>query len=89
MDAAKEALFARIRDGDLKTPVLIHWGSDDRSAPLEPDGLAVFNLLNEDAADVTLHAVNGAGHFAFREKAAAFNSLVTAFFLGCLDRGPA
>lgn len=88
VDAAKKALFARIRDGGLKTPVLIHWGSDDRSAPLEPDGLAVFNLLNQGAAEVTLHAVNGAGHFAFREKAAAFNSLVTTFFLGCLDRGP-
>ena len=89
VDAAKEALFARIRDGGLKSPVLIHWGSDDRSAPLEPDGLAVFNLLKGGAADVTLHAVNGAGHFAFREKAAAFNSLVTAFFLGCSDRGSA
>ena len=85
VDAAKEELFARIREGGLKTPVLIHWGSDDRSAPLEPDGLAVFNLLREGAADVTLHAVNGAGHFAFREKAALFNSLVTAFFLDCLD----
>ena len=89
VDAAKEKLFARIRDGGLKTPVLIHWGSDDRSAPLEPDGLAVFNLLKESAAEVTLHAVNGAGHFAFREKAAAFNSLVTAFFLGCFDGGAA
>lgn len=89
VDAAKEALFARIREGGLRTPVLIHWGSDDRSAPLDPDGLAVFSLLNEDAADVTLHAVNGAGHFAFREKAAAFNSLVTAFFLGCSERGSA
>lgn len=89
VDAAKEALFARIRDGGLKAPVLIHWGSDDRSAPLDPDGLAVFNLLKDGGADVTLHAVNGAGHFAFREKAAAFNSLVTAFFLGCSDRGSA
>ena len=87
VDAAKETLFARIRDGGLKTPVLIHWGSEDRSAPLDPDGLAVFNLLKKGAADVTLHAVNGAGHFAFREKAAAFNSLVTTFFLGCLDGG--
>ena len=87
VDAAKERLFARIRDGGLETPVLIHWGADDRSAPLDPEGLAVFNLLKEGTADVSLHAVNGAGHFAFREKAAAFNSLVTTFFLGCFDRG--
>lgn len=87
VDAAKDALFARIRDGGLKTPVLIHWGSDDRSAPLDPDGLAVFNLLKEGAADVAICAVNGAGHFAFREKAAAFNALVTAFFQGCSERG--
>ena len=89
VDAAKEALFARIRAGGLTTPVLVHWGSDDRSAPLAPDGLAVYDLLDQGAAEVSLHAVNGAGHFAFREKAASFNALVTAFFLGFSDGGSA
>ena len=89
VDAAKEALFARIRAGGLTTPVLIHWGSDDRSAPLAPDGLAVYDLLDHGAAQVSLHAVNGAGHFAFREKATAFNALATAFFRGCSDGGSA
>ncbi len=82
VDAAKEALFARIRAGGLTAPVLIHWGSDDRSAPLAPDGLAVYDLLDHGAAEVSLHAVNGAGHFAFREKAASFNALAAAFFRG-------
>ena len=85
VDAAKEALFARIRAGGLTTPVMIHWGSDDRSAPLVPDGLAVYELLDHGAAEVSLCAVNRAGHFAFREKAASFNALVTAFFRGCSD----
>ena len=89
VDVAKEALFARIRAGGLTTPVLIHWGSDDRSAPLAPDGLAVYDLLDHGAAEVSLHAVNGSGHFAFREKAAAFNALATAFFRGCSDGGSA
>ena len=85
VDAAKEALFARIRAGGLTAPVLIHWGSDDRSAPLAPDGLAVYELLDRGTAEVSLHAVSGAGHFAFREKAASFNALVTAFFRGCSE----
>ncbi len=85
VDVAKEALFARIGAGRLTVPVLIHWGSDDRSAPLAPDGLAVYDLLDRGGAEVSLHAVSGAGHFAFREKAASFNALATAFFLGCPD----
>ena len=85
VDAAKEALFARIGDGGLKTPVLIHWGSEDRSAPLDPDGLAVFNLLKDNTPEIALHAQNRAGHFGFREKAAAFNSVVTDFFRACSD----
>jgi 2-hydroxy-6-oxonona-2,4-dienedioate hydrolase len=80
VDAAKEREIARIRGGALAVPTLIHWGKNDRSAPLDPDGLAVFDLLSENYAEVSLHVVNKAGHFGFKEKADEFNELVRGFF---------
>ena len=75
VDAAKEREIARIRGGALGVPTLVHWGKND-----EPDGLAVFDLLSENYAEVSLHVVNKAGHFGFKEKADEFNALVRGFF---------
>lgn len=80
VDAAKEREITRIRGGALAVPTLVHWGKNDRSAPLDPDGIAVFNLLSENYAEVSLHVVNEAGHFGFKEKAQEFNTLVRGFF---------
>ena len=80
VEIAKEREFNRIRNGELSVPTLIHWGKDDPSALLDPDGLAVFKLLSENSSQVSLHITNEAGHFAFKEKPAEFNSLVTGFF---------
>ena len=80
VDAAKLRVFARIDEGAHDVPTLIHWGKNDPSAPVSPDGLSVFNLLSENAPHVSLHVENRAGHFAFKEKPAPFNKLVKGFF---------
>ena len=80
VDAAKERVFARLRSGALTVPVLVHWGKNDPSAPFETDGMNVFRLLSDNAANVSLHVTNHAGHFAFKEKYTEFNRVVPAFF---------
>jgi 2-hydroxy-6-oxo-octa-2,4-dienoate hydrolase len=80
VEAAKEQVFARIQDGDMRVPTLIHWGNNDRSAPLDPDALTVFKLLSDNAPRISLHVENQAGHFAFKEKSKEFNQVVTGFF---------
>jgi len=80
VDRAKERMFGQLREGGLKVPVLVHWGRNDPSAPFETDGMNVYKLLSENAPDVTLHVVNKAGHFAFKERAEDFNHVIPAFF---------
>lgn len=80
VEVTKENVFSRISNGELLVPTLIHWGKNDPSALLEPDGLAVFNLLAEYSSKVSMHISNHAGHFAFKEKYVEFNSLVKGFF---------
>lgn len=80
VDAAKEREMGRIREGAFRVPTLVHWGKNDPSAPLDPDGLNVFNLLADHSADVSLHVANRAGHFAFKERNVEFNHLAKAFF---------
>jgi 2-hydroxy-6-oxo-6-(2'-carboxyphenyl)-hexa-2,4-dienoate hydrolase len=82
VDRAKDRVFERLRCGELRVPILVHWGMNDPSAPFETDGMNVFRLLSANAAAITLHVVNHAGHFAFREKSAEFNRLVPAYFGG-------
>ena len=80
VDAAKERVIGRIQAGELRVPTLVHWGKDDPSAPLDPNGLSVFNLLAENSSQVSMYIANHAGHFAFRERHEEFNGLVAAFF---------
>ncbi len=80
IDRDKERTIARIAGGEFRTPTLIHWGRDDPSAPLDPMGLKVFDLLASNFAAVSMHVANRAGHFAFREKQLEFNRLAAGFF---------
>ena len=80
VDAGKSLVIARIEAGEYRTPTLIHWGKDDPSAPLDPMGLKVFDLLATNYPEVSMHVANRAGHFAFREKHAEFNRLAAGFF---------
>ena len=80
IDHNKEQMIARVISGGFSTPTLIHWGRDDPSAPLEPMGLKVFDLLASNFAQVSMHVANRAGHFAFREKQAEFNRLAISYF---------
>ena len=80
VNADKDRVIERIKAGEYQTPTLIHWGKDDPSAPFDPMGLKVFDLLATNYPNVSLHVANQAGHFAFREKSAEFNRLANGFF---------
>ena len=80
VDTDKARVIERIENGGYRTPTLLHWGKNDPSAPLDPMGLRVFDLLSSNAAEVSMHVPNLAGHFAFREQSEEFNRVVTTFF---------
>ena len=80
VDTDKAHTIERIENGAYTTPTLIHWGKDDPSAPLDPMGLRVFDLLASNYPSVSMHVANRAGHFAFRESHDEFNRLATSFF---------
>jgi pimeloyl-ACP methyl ester carboxylesterase len=76
----KETLEA-IKAGHLRTPVLIIWGNNDPSAPVEL-AMSLFQILTQSDTDAQLHVFNRAGHYVFREQAEAFNNLITASIKG-------
>ena len=78
--ADKERAIERIENGEYSTPTLIHWGREDPSAPLDPMGLRVFDLLASNYSEVSMHVTNRAGHFAFRERHDEFNRLAVSYF---------
>jgi 4,5:9,10-diseco-3-hydroxy-5,9,17-trioxoandrosta-1(10),2-diene-4-oate hydrolase len=60
--------------GSLKQQVLLVWGREDRTVPVD----AAFILMRA-FRHVQLHVFSGCGHWAQWEKADEFNSLVTDF----------
>ncbi|MFI9557538.1 alpha/beta fold hydrolase [Nonomuraea endophytica] len=65
--AAKDALYAYARDHGYRVPIMLVWGSHDPLSEVER-GLALLDLLASTKAPLSLHVVNRAGHFAFRER---------------------
>ncbi|MFI6906135.1 alpha/beta fold hydrolase [Nonomuraea sp. NPDC050394] len=65
--AAKDALYAHARDHGFQVPIMLIWGSHDPLSEVER-GVALFDLLASTTAPLSLHVVNRAGHFVFRER---------------------
>lgn len=61
---------------NLNIPVAIIWGEDDRTAPLDPLGLAMRELLPQ----MDFHIVPGAGHQVMNDKPAETNKILIDHF---------
>lgn len=77
----KNETLQAIKTGHLRSPVLIVWGYNNPSAPVQL-AMSLFELLTQSDTDVQLHVFNRAGHYVFREQAEAFNNLITAYIKG-------
>jgi 2-hydroxy-6-oxo-6-(2'-carboxyphenyl)-hexa-2,4-dienoate hydrolase len=77
----KEEMFARLEKDGVLRPVLVFWGYNDPTAPLDL-GMQLYKLIAKHQPRTSLHIVNQAGHHSFRERAAEFNRVVPEFLEG-------
>jgi 2-hydroxy-6-oxonona-2,4-dienedioate hydrolase len=79
--ADTEDFFDGLERHGLQRPVLLFWGYNDPTAPLDL-GWKLYDLIARRQPRTSLHIVNEAGHHSFRERAAEFNRVVTEFLEG-------
>jgi 2-hydroxy-6-oxonona-2,4-dienedioate hydrolase len=77
----KDEFFVRLEKDGMLRPILLFWGYNDPTAPLDL-GLELYDLIAKKQPRTSLHIVNQAGHHSFRERAAEFNRVVTEFVEG-------
>lgn len=77
----RDRFFERIDSDGFRRPVLLVWGYDDPTAPLQM-GLDLFDRIARRQMRTQLHVLNKAGHFSFRERPEEFNRVVSDFFEG-------
>ena len=77
----KDEFFRRIKEDGFRRPILLFWGYNDPTAPLDL-GLRLYDLIALKQPRTSLHIVNQAGHFSFRERAAEFNRVIAEFHEG-------
>ena len=77
----RDRFFERIDSDGFRRPVLLVWGYDDPTAPLQM-GLDLFDRIAKHQLRTQLHVFNKAGHFSFRERPEEFNRVVSDFFEG-------
>ncbi len=75
---AKEQTLDLIRNGSLKTPILIIWGLNDPSANVKL-GLNLMQIVGKSEPRSQFHVINEAGHFVYREQPEEFNRSVLNF----------
>ena len=73
----KQAWYVRERMQALTIPYCFIWGELDRTAPLDPQGLALKELLPH----IPFHVVKGAGHQVQNDKPEECNRLLLEHFL--------
>jgi pimeloyl-ACP methyl ester carboxylesterase len=74
--SSRQVYDVRARLPMLKIPWCMIWGGDDRSAPLDPLGVGLHELVPE----VPFHVVEGSGHQVQNDKPAECNKLLLDFF---------
>jgi 2-hydroxy-6-oxonona-2,4-dienedioate hydrolase len=77
----RDRFFMQIDADGFRRPVLLVWGYNDPIAPLQM-GLDLFDKIAKLQARTSLHVINQAGHFSFRERPEEFNRAITGFFEG-------
>jgi pimeloyl-ACP methyl ester carboxylesterase len=78
LNRAKQDVLDRLGSTGLSVPVLVVWGKDDRSAPVEL-GHQFFEILAARTEDCAMYVINRAGHQVFRDRPEAFNNAVIGF----------
>ena len=74
----KEQTLDDIKAGKLKAPVLILWGFNDESAPLDL-GIRLLNVIAPAHPETQMHVLNQAKHYVNRDQARKFNEMITVF----------
>jgi 2-hydroxy-6-oxonona-2,4-dienedioate hydrolase len=77
----KDEFFSKLETVGLQRPVMLFWGYNDPTAPLDL-GMELYDLIAKRQPRASFHIVNQAGHHSFRERAAEFNRVVTEFIEG-------
>ncbi len=77
----RDRFFERIASDGFRRPVLLVWGYDDPTAPLQM-GLDLFDAIAKNQPRTSFHVLNKAGHFSFRERPQEFNRVISDFFTG-------
>jgi 2-hydroxy-6-oxonona-2,4-dienedioate hydrolase len=75
----QQETHAWIREGRLRCPTLLVWAFNDPSATMDRCGIPAMKLILPNVAESSMHIVNRAGHYAFREQPEEFNRVVTEF----------
>ena len=75
----REELIAWIENGGVQVPVLVVWGFNDPSAPLDTYGMDTLRLFAQRVPRTQMHVFNEAGHYVFREHPDEFVAVVTRF----------
>jgi pimeloyl-ACP methyl ester carboxylesterase len=76
---AVQGVFERIRSGELKKPILLHWGADDPvTAPFQ-SGIGLYGIIGSSNAWTRFKSINQAGHLFFREYPTEFNHQLSSF----------
>jgi 4,5:9,10-diseco-3-hydroxy-5,9,17-trioxoandrosta-1(10),2-diene-4-oate hydrolase len=73
----RQAWFVRDRMKELKIPYCILWGEKDRTAPLDPQGLGLKELLPH----IPFHVIAGSGHQVQNDKPEECNRILVDHFL--------
>jgi 2-hydroxy-6-oxonona-2,4-dienedioate hydrolase len=78
LERYREVTLDLIDRAGLPVPTLVLWGYNDRSAPRH-SGLRLFERICVKTPDATLVMLNGAGHYCYRDRPAAFNAALSTF----------
>jgi 2-hydroxy-6-oxonona-2,4-dienedioate hydrolase len=75
----QQETHAWIREGRLRCPTLLVWAFNDPSATMDRCGIPAMKLILPNVPESSMHIVNRAGHYVFREQPEEFNRVVLEF----------
>lgn len=78
LERANRATLDHLESTGLDIPVLVVWGQQDRSAPIDL-GHRFFSVLARHTDDCAMYVINRAGHQVFRDQPSAFCAAVSGF----------
>ena len=77
----KDEFFMRIEADGFRRPILLVWAWNDPTAPIDL-GMKFYDVIAQKTARLSMHILNEAGHFSFRERPEEFNRVITEFVEG-------